>query len=276
MYRIVASDMDETFIGRDHKVNPGNYEAVRLMREVGVKFVVATGRPFYSVQETLADLGTKGAHDEYTMTFNGGYVCANDGTPLASHTLTVEQAQALFDYGEALGLCLHVYVLDATYVINMTDGEVAYLDGRMETVDLPSRDLASLGQPIYKLLYHSDDFAYLHEVKERMDRELPELMAGLSTSFSAERYLEFNPRGVDKGTGLADVANYLGVPMEETIGVGDSANDLGMLVAPNLGLVVANVSDTIADQVPNVLESECEDAALMEVYERYIAPDLAG
>lgn len=119
-------------------------------------------------------------------------------------------------------------------------------------------------------------FAYLHEVKERMDRELPELMAGLSTSFSAERYLEFNPRGVDKGTGLADVANYLGVPMEETIGVGDSANDLGMLVGPNLGLVVANVSDTIADQVPNVLESECEDAALMEVYERYIAPDLAG
>ncbi len=51
---------------------------------------------------------------------------------------------------------------------------------------------------------------------------------------------------------------------------------LGMLVGPNLGLVVANVSDTIADQVPNVLESECEDAALMEVYERYIAPDLAG
>ena len=57
MYRIVAGDMDETFIGRDHRVNPGNYEAVRLMRESGVKFVVATGRPFYSVQGTLADLG---------------------------------------------------------------------------------------------------------------------------------------------------------------------------------------------------------------------------
>ena len=64
MYKIVACDMDETFIGRDHKVNPGNYEAVRLMREAGVKFVVATGRPFYSVQGTLTDLGTKGAPDE--------------------------------------------------------------------------------------------------------------------------------------------------------------------------------------------------------------------
>ncbi len=40
MYRIVACDMDETFIGRDHVVNPGNYEAVRLMREAGVRFVV--------------------------------------------------------------------------------------------------------------------------------------------------------------------------------------------------------------------------------------------
>ncbi len=275
MYRIVACDMDETFIGRDHLVNPGNYRAVRLMREAGVKFVVATGRPFYSVLGTLAALGTRDAPDEYTITFNGGYVCANDGTPLASHTLTVAQAQDLYDFGSELGLCQHIYLLDRTLVANITDYEKSYLNGRMEVEDLPAEDLAALDEPIYKLLYHSDDFAYLHDVKDRMDAELPDLMAGLEVSFSAERYLEFNPKGVDKGTGLADVANYLGVPMAETIGVGDSANDLAMLLDAGLGLAVANVSETIRDRVSTVLKSECEDAALMEVYERFIAPDIA-
>ncbi len=273
MYRIVASDMDETFIGHDHKVQPANYEAVRLMREDGVKFVVATGRPYYSVQGTLEALGTRGDPDEYTITFNGGYVCANDGRTLASHTLTEKQAQELFDYGVALGLHEHIYTLDHTYTVNMNDNEKAYLSGRMEVEDIPTRTLANLEGPVYKILYMSTDFAWLHTLKDKMEREIPEFMAQFQTSFSAERYFEFNPVGVSKGSGLRDVAECLGIPMSETIGVGDSVNDLPMLLEAGLGLAVSNVTASIADIVPHTLESSCDEAAMMEVYERYIAPD---
>lgn len=273
MYRIVASDMDETFIGHDHQVAPGNYEAVRLMQEAGVKFVVATGRPYYSVQGTLASLGTKGSPDDYTITFNGGYVCVNDGTPLASHTLTERQAQDVFDYGMELGLHQHIYTLDHTYVVNMNPGEQAYLKGRMEVEDIPTHHLADLGEPIYKILYQGD-FGYLHDLSDKLHAERPGYMAQFQTSFSAERYFEFNPAGVTKGTGLKDVADYLGIPMGETIGVGDSVNDLPMLLDAGLGLAVSNVSAGIANVVPHILESSCDEAALMEVYERYIAPSL--
>ncbi len=272
MYRIVASDMDETFIGYDHRVNPKNYEAVRLMEEAGVKFVVATGRPYYSVQGTLADLGTKGSPDDYTITFNGGYVCANDDRVLASHTLDERDAQELLDYGLELGLCEHIYTLDTTYVTNMNENEVAYLRGRMVVEELPVRRLTDLGEPVYKILYQSNDFAGLHVLRERMLEERPEFMAHFQTSFSSERYFEFNPAGVSKGSGLKDVADYLGIPMSETIGVGDSVNDLPMILDAGLGLAVANVSSSIADVVPHILSSSCDEGAMMEVYERYIAP----
>lgn len=69
-------------------------------------------------------------------------------------------------------------------------------------------------------------------------------------------------------------APCLGVPMAETIAVGDSANDLPMIRTAGLGLAVANVNPTIAAQVPHILRGSCADAAMMEVYERFVAPSV--
>ena len=41
--------------------------------------------------------------------------------------------------------------------------------------------------------------------------------------------MEFNALGVDKGQGLIDLANKLGIAIEETIAVGDNYNDIAML-----------------------------------------------
>lgn len=276
MYRIVASDMDETLIDYDRHTDPANFEAARLMREAGVRFVVATGRPLYSVEADLERLGTLGDAHEYTITLNGGLVVRNDGKAIASHTLAPDDAQALFDIGDAEGLCIHVYMRDRTYVANIDPAERAFLAERLAVEDLPTRRLADLGEPVYKVLYTSDDFPGLRALGRAMVRQSPELMGRIELSYSSERYLELNPTGVDKGRGLADIAAVLGVPMAETIALGDSANDLPMLRAAGLGLVVANVSESIRDQFVDgrILEASCEDAPLMEVWERYVAPSL--
>ena len=46
MYRLVASDMDETFLAHDHSIPQANIEAIRRMRELGVLFVPASGRSY--------------------------------------------------------------------------------------------------------------------------------------------------------------------------------------------------------------------------------------
>ena len=46
MYRIVASDMDETFLGSDHGIPEANVRAVGRLREEGVLFVPASGRSY--------------------------------------------------------------------------------------------------------------------------------------------------------------------------------------------------------------------------------------
>ena len=44
MYRLVASDMDETFLDADHAIPEANLRALRRMRELGVLFVPSSGR----------------------------------------------------------------------------------------------------------------------------------------------------------------------------------------------------------------------------------------
>ena len=46
--------------------------------------------------------------------------------------------------------------------------------------------------------------------------------------------------GVDKGVGLADLCETMGISLAETVAAGDSANDIGMLKAAGLGCCMAN------------------------------------
>ena len=56
MYRIVASDMDETFLDGRHEIPPANLEALARMRELGVLFVPSSGRGYLSIMDNFADV----------------------------------------------------------------------------------------------------------------------------------------------------------------------------------------------------------------------------
>lgn len=276
MYQLLASDMDETFIGTDKSVNPGNYEAVERLREQGGHFVVATGRPYYSVQGTLQDVGTAGDPDEVTVALNGGTVYRNDGTLIVGHPLDPDAARTLLQEARARDLCAHVYLGDRTLVTLLSEAEQAFVDGRMEIVEATWDEAfeAVAAEPVYKVLFHNLDVPYLRGLEAELRRELPDLLATLETSYSSERYLEFNPLGVGKGSGLLEAARALGIDPADTVAVGDSLNDLSMLQDAGLGLVVSNVSSVLEEVLPEKvqrLQSSCNDAAIAEVLDRFFA-----
>lgn len=58
--------------------------------------------------------------------------------------------------------------------------------------------------------------------------------------------------GVNKGTALLDVADRLGIPLEDTIAIGDSDNDLAMLRMAGTAVAMGNGTDSVkavADKV---------------------------
>lgn len=274
MYKLVASDMDETFLDGEHRIPEANLEALRRMRELGVLFVPSSGRPYGSIMENFAGIDQSLMEDSYVISYNGGFINRyGDPEPLVSFQMDQDLALELFLRGRELGLCQHVYTPSGDiFVCDAPSSERAYLSSLSGITHLDGAHLDDLsfcdGEPIVKILYMSDDFGALKRLGSEMGPSLEE--RGCSVTYSSGRYIEFMPTGIDKGSGLVKLAEMLGFGISETVGVGDSANDLEMIRAAGLGVGVANVTDEVRPSCDVVLDTRADDGAFAEVVERFL------
>lgn len=273
MYKLIASDMDETFLDGNHQIPAPNLDALARLRELGVLFVPSSGRGYQSIMDNFEAVNPALMQDTYVVSYNGGTINHyGDPTPLVSHELDHELADKLWNLGATRGICMHGYTPDAPiYVRDLPPSEKAYLASlkRVEVVD--DVDLSRF-PVVSKMLYMSDDFAWLHEFAEEVIRPL---LGGVATlTYSSGRYLEVNPVGVNKGEGLRELARLVGVDIAQTIGIGDSANDAEMIQAAGLGVGVANITDDVRPLCDLVLETTGMDGALPELIERVIVPSM--
>lgn len=271
MYRMIACDLDETLLRTDHTISRRNREAVEKARKLGVRFVPATGRGFRSVGATLKELGLYDAAGEYVISYNGGAITENRGERLLHFEgISFEQAQALYQRGLDYHVCIHVYTMDMTYVFGYTQEEVDYLAGRMEVTEIFGRDIEFLrGQDIAKVLYMNTDYAYLKQIEE----DLKPVTGDIDVSYSSNRYIEFNNKGVNKGNGLLILASLLGVRQEETIAIGDNFNDLSMIQAAGLGVGVKNTVEEMKPLCGVISDGTNDEDAVAEVIERFVLHD---
>lgn len=272
MYRLIASDLDETLLDDSHHVPERVRAAISAARELGVRFVPATGRPFESVDVTLEELGLAGADGEYVISFNGGTITENSSPrALTSCSLPRPTADALYAYGVGNGLCTHVYTLGRVYLHNYVPEERAYIEGRMNIVETEATTLDFLdetGEDVVKVLFMSLEPGVL----EGAERDLAEagVTDGLDVCYSGNRYVEFNAPGINKGAGLLELARMLGVAPEETMAIGDNSNDVAMIAAAGLGVAVANATDEAKAAAGYVCEADNNAGAVAEAIERFV------
>lgn len=269
MYKIIVCDLDETLISRNRTISNENIEAIRKATEAGVKFVPCTGRGYNSVHHTTAQLGLFDQKDQYVISYNGGAITENkDERQLYFQGITFEEAEAIYKRGLTYNhICIHIYTPDQVWVRNFYPEEVEYLANRQPCTEIFSDDIDFLkGKEIVKAIYMNTDYSYL----KKIESEITDLTGNMDVSFSSNRYMEFNRKGVSKGNGLKRLCNILGVDIKDTIAIGDNFNDLSMIQEAGLGV---GVSNTIADMKPLcdvITENDCDHSAVAEVINRYV------
>ena len=268
MYKIVVCDLDETLIGTDRTISEKNRKAIARLKDFGIKFVPSSGRNFISIDSNLKDLGLCGEENEYVISFNGGAITENKNHKLLHFEgISFELASELYKRGMNYDVCTHVYTKDMVYAYNLFQAEIDYLAGRMEIKEIFDKNIDFLkGQDIVKCLYTNTDREYLQKIAE----DLKDITGGIDVSYSANRYLEFNKRGVNKGEGLKKLAEILNVDIKDTIAIGDNFNDLSMIKVAGLGVFVANAVEDIKKYGDYVCENDCDHDAVAEVLEKFI------
>ena len=168
MYKIIACDLDETLLSDDRSISKENIEAIQKAKELGVKFVPATGRGYNTVDGTLKELGLYDLENEYVISYNGGAISENKGSKLLHFEgITFEKASELYKRGLNYDVCIHVYTKDMVYAYKFVQEEIDYLAGRMEVKEIFDDHIDFLkGQEIVKVLYMNTDYDYLKKIED--------------------------------------------------------------------------------------------------------------
>lgn len=268
MYRLIACDLDETLLDKGRHVSKRTQETIKMAEAQGLVFAPATGRGFYSIKQTLEELDAANKKNHYMIGFNGGVVVENYGpTIIKDFPMPFEILALLFEFGSNYDVAIHLYTFDQTYVYHSNPEEDAYLT-TIPHEKRPDDEISFLkDQVCYKALFQNLDRSYLERLEQEMPKSLHDV---LEISYSSNRYIEFNPKGVSKGVALQTLAEHLEIPMEETIAIGDNTNDLAMIHAAELGIAVANAVPAVKEAAQHTTIADHEQSAVAEVIETFI------
>ena len=270
MYRMIVSDLDETLLNSEHKVGENNLYWINKARtEKGVYFVPATGRIYEMIADILEDLNLYNVEKEYVISGNGAMITENyQSQMLHFDGMPFEDMEAIMKFATTCDVCVELFTKDTVYVYNVNDYEqniLNHITGKF--VYLNSPDVSFLkDEPIVKLLYMNLDTDYLKSLEPQMKH----ITKNVQVSYSSNRYMEFNRKGVDKGQAVLWLANMLNIAIEDVIVCGDNYNDVAMLEVAGLSVAARNAVDDVKKMCDVVTDADMNEGVLAEVIQKYI------
>ncbi len=82
-------------------------------------------------------------------------------------------------------------------------------------------------------------------------------------------YAEFVSKGFGKAVGMEKMLNFIGIPRERCIAMGDSANDTDMLLAAGISVAMGNAIPEIK-QICTYISCDAKDGGVAEAIEEFI------
>ena len=99
------------------------------------------------------------------------------------------------------------------------------------------------GRPLYKIVFMCEKAEQLAPAIQALEQEFYFLVQDLEAAGCLNG--ELINRKFDKGSGVKCMAQALGIPLEDTVGFGDSMNDLEMIQTVGFSVCMANGSPTL-------------------------------
>lgn len=261
--RFVLSDMDGTLLRPDHTPSQRTIDTVRAMRDAGVFFSLASGRPPKAMMQMIETFGI----DVPVAGFNGGTLINPDGSVLLAHHLPAEAALvtlALFSGQPGVEVWL------------FADGEWLRRDppGPMVTVEAAGLGYGPLVVESFepyldrvdKIVAASRNAELLVELEAQLQ---PKVQGLAHVSRSQPIYLDVTAMQANKGDALKALAAHLGVPLEQTAAIGDGGNDPAMFHVAGLSIAMGQAEEAVKRQASVVTGSNVEDGAA-QALERFI------
>ena len=245
--KLIFLDIDGTLTEPGTNVPPQSaVDAIRAARAAGNRVFLCTGRN-YAMLAPLLPYG----FDGYVAGAGGYVVCADE--LLYDCPMTQEQSGRVLSLLKENGIYRTIEARDASYCDAGTAEFMGRAAGNNSEAERWRRALEEnlhirpmeeyAGQPIYKVTFVCERREQLDPIRAALDDEFNIVVQDVFSRNSVNG--EFINRKYDKGRGVRRIAEALGVPLADTVGFGDSMNDLEMIETVGTGVCMANGSEAL-------------------------------
>lgn len=269
--KMIFLDMDGTLLDDQKNLPQANKDAIDEALAQGHKVLICTGRPLSSTIQLLPVFGLD-KPGCYAITFNGGLIYdAGAKKTIYKKTLPFDQVKYVFDKAyEYEGIHIQTYS-DEGMITERDTAESRYYE---KTTHCRRKVVKSIfeelnGEEPCKMVSIAYDFN--REKLEGFRALLEEYCDGkMDVCFSCYEFLEFMPAGINKGNSIKWMCDYLNIPLENTIAVGDAENDVTMIKAAGVGAVMQNADDDIKQYGNYITEKNNNEGGVAEVIRKFM------
>jgi len=251
--KLIATDLDGTLVRSDDTVSAYTHEVLDRVRAAGIRLVAATGRGPRLTRLTRNDI----RNADFLVLAQGGWVIDQaEGQVLRSDRLSGRDlAGVLADLEAEIGpLSVMVEALEHDDSPLWGDFDPTW---RYPVVVEQRPRAGCLTGDVIKAFARSFD-RNVDDLLAAAQRIVPPHVA--SVTQAGLNYVEICPPGVDKGTGLAVVAQAVGVDPADVLVFGDMPNDLPMFAWAGWSRVaVRNAHPTVLAVADEVTLTNDED-----------------
>ena len=257
--KAIAFDMDGTLLNDAKEISPRTRESFEALKELGLYLILATGRSFEALEPYKMYLDLQYP----VICYNGARIVSGNGKIIKDHLLEDRISKYIINFARKEKVHIQIYRNGKLFFEKRTPEAEFYENHVNLKGDIVNFDkLDSLG--LTKIMYLGD-----HEYLVTLAGAIKENFGqDLSVMFSNPMFLEFMPGGVSKGNSLSELADYLGIGLENIMAFGDGENDISMIKTAGIGIAMSNANTEVKEFADLVTLSNNEDG-VAEVLEDY-------
>ena len=264
---LIATDLDGTLLDDKKEVTNTTRTILKQLKQQGILFGVATGRP---VESTLI-LSKEWGLDEdlsFMIGMNGGIIYdVRQQEKEEFHLMNGETILEIIEHFKDMNVLFHVMVGNHRYTNLSTPETLEYAElfGEVEIeIDLST---FLIGKKVNKLIIYLLNPEEMDDVKQRASTFSSELYTSFQT---APRLYEYVHPSINKGFGIKKVCEHFGICLENVAAFGDAQNDKEMLQIVGMGVAMKNACDEIKEVADFVSEFSNKENGMARFIEQYI------
>lgn len=266
--RLIALDLDDTLLNSQREISDENVAALRECAKKGIYVVLCSGRAEEAILPFVRRLEIAGSQaGRYLIAINGCSIFdLHERRQIFCRKVEPEILKRTNEIAKSYGLCSEVYTPDTIYYPEYNEWTKLDVDlCGLKGVVVEDYD-ALLEQPFVKMLVPGEPEKLL-----KLQDQLRTEFGNRAVIFISKPYfLEILPPACGKGEGVSWLAEHIGIPVETTMGFGDSWNDESMLRMCGYGVCMKNGADGVKQIADYVTDKTNDESGVADFIQKHL------